>query len=123
MPLIDKIQELNESRAKTAMLEAEVAKELKEGLSSLPAQYGFEKPRDFCEAVLKACGKRLPRAAKTEKATGGRMSADQKAKAEKLLREGYKSSIVADQLALSKGAIDTLKARLGLTKKREPKAA
>jgi hypothetical protein len=122
--ITDKIKELKEARALTARLEAEVALELKQGLTALPAAYGFDSPKDFCKAVLAAHKKKPGRRKEPgHGAPAPNVTDEVKEKFRKMLGEGMKIKDIAPVLGYATSTLAKLKGAMGLSKKRQPKAA
>jgi len=125
--IIDKIKNLEASRAKVAKLEQQIAAELDKELAGLPAQFGFNSVDAFAAAVKAAAGgKRRKRA--TKKAAPAKSAAGKKrrkravitdatrAEVKKLVEAGQPGSAIAKSLKISLPSVQNIKKALGLVK-------
>ena len=124
--LTDKIQQLNEARAKMEQLQQNVAAELTKELAGLPAAYGFDNVEAFVAAVRAASGKRRGRKAwGVAKTAGGKrrkralITDDTRAQVKKLAEGGKTGNEIAKSLGISLPSVQNIKKALGLVKARK----
>lgn len=125
----NKIQELEEARAKLAALEQSIASELNKELASLPAKYGFSSTEDFISAVYAASGKRRgrkPGRPSKKSATGGQktrkravITDETRAEVKKMAGDGKTGAEIAKALKISLPSVQNIKKALGLVKDRK----
>jgi DNA-binding NarL/FixJ family response regulator len=125
--VIEKIKELEATKAKMIALEESIATQLTQELAELPAKYGFSTVLDFVKAVKLAAGKgRKGAKAKAKgkaKAAGATrrpravITEETRALVKKLVEEGKTGSEIALQANISLPSVQNIKKALGLVKK------
>jgi hypothetical protein len=120
--VINKIKLLEDTKAKVAKLEQDIAAQLKKELASLPRKYGFSSPREFLKAFRsvagdvmvsggnRVAGKRRRRAV---------ITADTKAQVKNLVVAGKTGGEIAKAIGISLPSVQNIKKELGLVKKRK----
>jgi hypothetical protein len=106
---------LNNARAKVALLEQALAKEL----ASLPSAYGFDSLKAFVAAIKAAGGKgRAGRPKKSTPKTRKRATITDavRAKVKALVKAGKPGSQIAKALGISLPSVQNIKKALGLVK-------
>ena len=120
--IINRIKELEATKAKIAGLEKSIATQLNKELAALPGKYGFDSVDAFVKAVKAAGGKRGGRAA--TKAGGKKrrrravITDATRAEVKKLVEAGKTGGAIAKALKISLPSVQNIKKALGLVKKR-----
>ncbi len=125
--IIDKIKELNATKAKIASLEKSIATELDTELSELPGKYGFETVQAFIKAVKAASGGRrkkrgakvAPKAGAAKRRARATITDETRAQLKKLTEEGKTGPEIAEALGISLPSVQNIKKALGLVKARK----
>ena len=122
--IIDKIKELEATRAKIADLEKSIATQLNKELSALPGKYGFESVEAFIKALkvlakptrgTKKTAKRGVRGKRTRAVITEAIRADVK----KLVEADKSGAEIAKALGISLPSVQNIKKSLGLVKARK----
>ena len=144
--VIEKIKELEATKAKLVVLEKTIASQLDKELAALPATYGYDSVSAFIKAVVAACGGRRAKvskakvkAPKADKAAKGGKAAKKAGKAarrkrsvitdetrasvRKLVEEGKTGAEISSALSISLPTVQNIKKALGLVKARPAAAA
>jgi len=124
--IINKIKELEATKAKVAGLEKSIAAQLSKELAALPGEYGFDSVDSFVNAVRAASGKRRGRPVSTgKKASGGKKRRKRsvitdatRAEVKKLVEAGKTGGAIAKAVGISLPSVQNIKKALGLVKKR-----
>ncbi len=123
----DTVKELQAAKAKVAAIEQSLAKELKQKLSKLPSEYGYDDLADFIAALKEAAGVR-----KSSKAVKGADKAEKPGKRVKRARlttelkdvvkaavaAGKTGAAIAKEFGISIPSVQNIKKEFGLVKKR-----
>ncbi len=123
--VIDKIKQLEATKAKLAKLERAVASHIERELASLPGKYGFASVKEFAAAVAAASSGRRPRkraAAKPATAKRRRRAVitdKTREQVKKLVDAGQTGSAIAKALHISLPTVQNIKKALGLVKARK----
>src|SRR5882757_3414665 len=120
---IDKLKQLEETKAKMAVLVKEIAAQLDKELKALPAKYGFKSTGDFVKAVKAAGGGKKGGGA--QKSAGGRkrrrravITDDTRAQVKKMVAAGKTGGEIASAVGISLPSVQNIKKALGLVKAR-----
>lgn len=130
--IIDKLKELQATRAKLAALELALGRQRDEELAGLPRAYGFDSADAFIEAVRAATGggtaKRRGRparvsgrpaaGAKKGRRRRARITDETRSQVKKLVNEGKTGGAIAKELGISLPSVQNIKKALGMVKKR-----
>ena len=122
----DAVKELEAAKAKVAALEQSLAKELKQKLTKLPAEYGFDNLSDFIEALKDSAGaKRGRKAGKAVAASKpgkrgkrARLTPELKEKVKAAVNAGKTGAAIAKEFGISVPSVQNIKKEFGLVKKR-----
>ena len=124
--VIDKIKELEATRAKLTTLESSVATELNKELSALPAYYGFDSVAAFLKAVKAAAGGHAGRKARAasagvsvEKRKRAKITDETRAQVKALLEQGKTGAEIAKTVGISLPSVQNIKKVLGLVAARQ----
>jgi hypothetical protein len=124
--VIEKIKELEATRAKLAELESSVATELNSELAALPAAYGFTTVAAFLKAVKAASGRRggrkakvAPKSAPAGKRKRAKITDKTRDDVKKLVEEGKTGAEIAKSVGISLPSVQNIKKALGLVAKRK----
>jgi len=123
--IINRIKELEATKAKIAGLEKSIATQLNKELAALPGKYGFDSVDAFVKALKAAGGKRGGRAATKATKAGGKkrrrravITDATRADVKKLVEAGKTGGAIAKALKISLPSVQNIKKALGLVKKR-----
>ena len=121
--VIDKIKELEATRAKLTALESSVASELNKELAALPSYYGFESVAAFLKAVKKAAGNGVGRKAKSAgepkaKRTRAKITDETRAQVKALIEQGKTGTEIAKAVGISLPSVQKIKKDAGLVRPR-----
>ena len=123
--IINRIKELEATKAKIAGLEKSIATQLNKELAALPGKYGFDSVDAFVKALKAAGGKRGGRAATKATKAGGKkrrrravITDATRADVKKLVEAGKTGGAIAKALKISLPRVQNIKKALGLVKKR-----
>jgi len=121
----EKLQQLQELRAKVLALEESLAATKRAELAQLPTRYGFDSAKDFAAAVLEAFGKRRGRMPRTIKApapagkkrrTRAKITPQTRATVKKLVSAGKTGAEIAKAVGISLPSVQNIKKALGLVR-------
>ncbi len=120
--LNNKLKELEALRAKAAELEAAIVESRKAELKALPAEYGFDSPEAFIDAVLDASGKRPSRQGRKGATASGRkpravITDETRARVKALVKAGKTGAEIAEEVGISLPSVQNVKKALGLVRK------
>lgn len=126
--VIEKIKELEATKAKMVALEESIAVQLTQELAELPAKYGFSTVLEFVKAVKLAAGSgrkgKKVKAKGKAKAAGGAtrrpravITDETRALVKQLVEEGKTGAEIAQQANISLPSVHNIKKALGLVKK------
>jgi hypothetical protein len=118
------VKELEAAKAKVQELEQSLAKERRQKLSRLPADFGFDSLSAFIRALKDAAGPRRGGAA--AKASGGKGKRGKRARLTPELKEKVKAAVdagktgaaIAKEFGISVPSVQNIKKEFGLVKKR-----
>jgi hypothetical protein len=121
----DVIKELQAAKAKVAELETTLAKERRQKLANLPAEFGFDSLGEFIKAVKQASGS--SRKGPSAKSTGkgkkrskrARITPEVKDKVKSMVNAGKTGAQIADELGISVPSVQNIKKEFGLVKSRK----
>jgi hypothetical protein len=125
--IIDKIKELEATKAKIASLEKSIATELATELAELPGKYGFGTVQAFIKAVKAAGGgrrkkrgaKAAPKAGASKRRARATITDETRVQLKKLAEEGKTGPEIATALGISLPSVQNIKKALGLVKARK----
>jgi len=124
--IINKIKELEATKAKIAGLEKSIAAQIGRELAALPGKYGFDSVSAFIKAVKVVNGKGHDRPAKKAKKIFGSKKRHKRsvitdatrAEVKKLVEAGKTGNEIAKAVGISLPSVQNIKKALGLVKKR-----
>jgi hypothetical protein len=127
--VIDVVKELESAKAKVAELEQSLQKELRQQLSRLPSEYGFDDLPSFIKALKDAAGSRRgrrPGPAPKQAAGPGRkrgkrarITPELKDKVRAAVQAGKTGAAIAKEFGISLPSVQNIKKEFGLVKSRK----
>lgn len=120
------VKELEAAKAKVAELEQSLAKERRQKLAKLPAEFGFDDLSAFIKALKDAAVARKGRPAKAavvakggkKRAKRARITPELKDKVKAAVSAGKTGAAIAKEFGISVPSVQNIKKEFGLVKKR-----
>lgn len=125
--ITERIKELEEAKAKLALLEREIASSRNAELLRLPSHYGFSDMKAFIKALKATGGKNGGKGSKENSTKKKRRRAtitdETRAEVKKMVAADKTGKDIATALGISVPSVQNIKKELGLIQKRKKKSA